>query len=154
VIIGLMADRLGEADARKGFVLDGYPRTVPQAEALDRFLDEHGLSLDRVVVFDLPDDVLVERLTGRRVCRDCGRNYHVTFSPSRRGGRCEHCDGELYRRRDDEPDTVRRRLAVYVRDTRPLVDHYRRQGRVETVSAVGTVDAVAAAILQVTEGGR
>lgn len=154
VIIGLVAERLGQADARKGFVLDGYPRTVPQAEALDRFLDEHGLRLDRVVVFDLPEETLMERLTGRRVCRACGRNYHVTFSPSAGGDRCEHCGGELYQRSDDEADTVRRRLAVYARDTRPLVDYYRRQGRVETVSAVGTVDEVAAAILQATEDGR
>jgi len=153
VIIGLMAERLGQADARKGFVLDGYPRTVVQAEALDRLLVEHG-HLDRVVVFDLPEAALVERLTGRRVCRDCGRNYHVTFSPSARGDRCEHCGGELYQRSDDAADTVRRRLAVYARDTRPLVDHYRRQARVETVSAAGTVDEVFAAILRATEGGR
>jgi adenylate kinase len=154
VIIGLVAERLGQTDARKGFVLDGYPRTVAQAEALDRFLGEYGLSLDRVVVFDLPEATLVERLTGRRVCRGCGRNYHVTFSPSARGDRCEHCGGELYQRSDDEADTVQRRLAVYARDTRPLVDYYRRQARVETVAAGGTLDEVAAAILRATEGGR
>jgi adenylate kinase len=154
VIIDLVAERLGQADARKGFVLDGYPRTVAQAEALDRFLGEHGLALDRVVVFDLPEAALVERLTGRRVCRGCGRNYHVTFSPSARGDRCEHCGGELYQRSDDEADTVQRRLAVYARDTRPLVDYYRRQARVETVAAGGTLDEVAAAILRATEGGR
>jgi adenylate kinase len=154
VIIGLVAERLGQTDARKGFVLDGYPRTVAQAEALDRFLGEYGLSLDRVVVFDLPEATLVERLTGRRVCRGCGRNYHVTLSPSARGDRCEHCGGELYQRSDDEADTVRRRLAVYARDTRPLEDYYRRQARVETIAAGGTVDEVAAAILRATEGGR
>jgi adenylate kinase len=154
VMIGLVAQRLGQPDARKGFVLDGFPRTAPQAAALDRLLDEHGLPLDCVVLFEIADAELVQRLTGRRVCRHCGRNYHLVFSPPAEPGRCDACGGELYQRSDDEEATVRRRLAVYARDTRPLVEHYRGRGLLETIPAGGSVDEVLDAVVRVTERGR
>jgi adenylate kinase len=154
VIIGLAGETLDRPEARKGFVLDGFPRTLAQAEALDRLLEERGVGLDRVVLFRIDDAELVERLTGRRVCRQCGRNYHVTFSPPARPGACDACGGELYQRTDDEEATVRRRLAVYQRDTRPLVEYYRGRGLLAEIAAGGSVDAVFDAVLKATEGGR
>ena len=154
VIIGLVAERLAQPAARKGFVLDGFPRTPAQAEALARLLEAEGLRLDRVVLLEIGDEELVPRLTGRRVCRSCGRNYHVRFAPPTVAGRCDVCGGELYQRSDDEEATVRRRLQVYARETQPLVEHYRRQGLVETISAAGAVDEVLARLVRVTEQGR
>jgi adenylate kinase len=154
VIIGLVRERLAQPDGRKGFVLDGFPRTTAQAAALDQLLAAEGTPLDRVVLFRLDDEELVARLTGRRVCRSCGRNYHVTFSPPRVPGRCDACAGELYQRSDDEEATVRRRLAVYARDTRPLVDYYRKRGLLTTISGAGTMDAVHAELVEATEGPR
>jgi adenylate kinase len=154
VIIGLVRERLAQPDGRKGFVLDGFPRTVTQAEALDQLLEAEGSPLHRVVLFQLADEELVTRLTGRRVCRGCGRNYHVTFSPPRVAGQCDACQGELYQRTDDEEATVRRRLAVYARDTRPLVEYYRRRGLLTTISGAGTMDAILAALVSATEGPR
>jgi adenylate kinase len=154
VIIGLVGERLAQSDAGKGFVLDGFPRTEAQARALDALLAEHGVVLDRVVLFDIAEADLLRRLTGRRVCRSCGRNYHLAFSPAAVPGRCDACGGELIQRTDDQEDTVRRRLAVYDRDTRPVVEHYRRRGLVQTIAAEGSVDAVAEAVLAATERGR
>ena len=154
VIIGLVRERLAQPDGRKGFVLDGFPRTVTQAEALDQLLEAEGSPLHRVVLFQLADEELVTRLTGRRVCRGCGRNYHVKFSPPRVAGQCDACQGELYQRTDDEEATVRRRLAVYARDTRPLIEYYRQRGLLTTISGTGTMDAILAALVSATEGPR
>jgi adenylate kinase len=154
VIIGLVRERLGQPDGRKGFVLDGFPRTAAQAAALDQLLETEGTPLDRVVLFQIADEDVVARLTGRRVCRRCGRNYHVTLSPPRTPGFCDHCGGELYQRTDDEEATVRRRQAVYTRDTRPLVDYYQQRGLLTTISGGGTVDAVHADLVRAAEGAR
>jgi len=154
VIIGLIAERLGEADARKGFVLDGFPRTVGQAEALDRLLADHEMALDRVVEFRVPEEELVTRLAGRRVCRQCGRNYHEVFSPPAQPGRCDACGGEVYQRSDDAEAKVRHRLTVFARDTAPLIDYYRRRGLLESLSGSGPVASVFAALLEATERGR
>ena len=154
VIIGLVRERLAQPDGRKGFVLDGFPRTPAQAEALDRLLEGEGAPLERVVLFELDDEDLVARLGGRLVCRSCGRNYHLRLSPPRVPGRCDACGGELYQRADDDEATIRRRLAVYLRDTRPLVDYYRRRGLLATISGGGTVDAVHAELVRATEGPR
>jgi adenylate kinase len=154
VIIGLVRERLAQPDGRKGFVLDGFPRTTAQAAALDRLLEAEGTPLDRVVLFELADAEVVTRLSGRRVCRNCGRNYHVGFSPPRLPGRCDVCEGELCQRSDDEEATVRRRLAVYAGDTRPLVDYYRKCGLLTTISGAGTMDGVHADLVKATEGPR
>jgi adenylate kinase len=154
VIIGMVRERLGQPDGRKGFVLDGFPRTAAQAEALDLLLDAEGTPLDRVVLIELSDEELAARLTGRRVCGSCGRNYHVAFSPPKTAGRCDHCGGALTQRADDEEATVRRRLAVYARDTRPLIDYYRGRGLLTTISGAGTMDTVHAALVGATEGPR
>ena len=154
VIIGLVRERFAQPDGRKGFVLDGFPRTAAQAEALDQLLEAEGTPLDRVVLFQVDDEELVARLSGRLVCARCGRNYHVRFSPPRVAGRCDACGGELSQRTDDEEATVRRRLAVYARDTRPLVDYYRRRGLLTTISAAGTMDTVHADLVEALEGPR
>lgn len=154
VMIGLVGDCLARREARKGFVLDGFPRTVTQAEALDRLLEDRGLRLDRALLFELGEAELVRRLTGRRVCRTCGRNYHVTSALPAREGICDGCGGAIYQRSDDEETTVRRRLRVYERDTQPLVEYYRRRGLLEAISGEGTVDEVFAAVLRATESGR
>ena len=154
VIVGLAAERLALPDARKGFVLDGFPRTVAQAEALDRLLLEWGVTLDWVVLFRIAEGDLVTRLTGRRVCRQCGRNYHVAFSPPARDGACDGCGGALYQRSDDQEETVRRRLAVYERDTQPLVAYYRRRGLLAEIPGGGGISEVFAAVLWATEQAR
>jgi adenylate kinase len=154
VIIGLVADVLVRPEAAKGFVLDGFPRTRAQAEALDRLLHERDLSLDWVLLFRVGEAELVRRLTGRRVCRRCGHTHHLVFSPPARPGICDVCGGELVQRKDDEEGTVRRRLEVYERDTRPLVEYYRGQGLVEEIPAEGSVDQVAEAVVRRLEEPR
>ena len=154
VIIGLVRERLAQPDGRKGFVLDGFPRTPAQAEALDQLLEAESTPLERVVLFAIADEELVARLSGRLVCRNCGRNYHRTLSPSRAPDRCDACGSELYQRPDDDEATVRRRLAVYARDTRPLVEYYRTRGLLTTISGAGTMDVVHADLVRATEGPR
>ena len=142
VIVGMIADRLAQPDAKRGFILDGFPRTIGQAEALGRLLDSLGQPLDRVFFFDVPEAELLRRLTGRRVCGVCGATYHVTSAPSRRPGICDRCDGQLYQRADDSEDTVRNRLAVYATQTAPLLEYYRQRGVLTPVPAEGSIDAI------------
>ncbi len=130
VIIGIMRARLGEPDAQRGFLLDGFPRTIEQAEALDGMLADAGRALSCVLLLDVPEEELVQRLSGRRMCRGCGANYNVIFSPPKRAGVCDVCGGELYQRSDDNEETVRNRLAVYRRQTEPLVGYYEEHGLV------------------------
>ncbi len=135
--IELVQDRLAQADARKGYILDGFPRTIPQAEALARFS-----TIDRVVNFDIPDLSVVERLSGRRVCRGCGANYHVLFQKPAKAGVCDACGGELYTRDDDKEEAIQKRLEVYRAQTAPLIDYYRTKGLLSDVDARPLVDEV------------
>jgi adenylate kinase len=146
VMIWLIAERLDQPDARRGFILDGFPRTIPQAEALDRRLAERGETLDRVIFFDVPEAELLRRLTGRRACPACQATYHLATHPPRRPGICDRCGAALVQRPDDSESTVRTRLKVYAEQTAPLLDHYRRRGRLATVPGVGAVETVRAAI--------
>jgi len=146
VVIGIVADRLAEPDARGGFVLDGFPRTVAQAEALDRLLKDRGLELDRVIVFEVSQEEILRRLTGRRVCKQCGRPFHLVTSPPRVAGVCDRCGGELGQRADDSEEVVRERIAVYAKQTSPLLDCYRSRGLLVPVAGEGAPDAVAARI--------
>jgi len=130
VIIGIMRARLGEPDARRGFLLDGFPRTIEQAEALDEMLADSGRALTGVLLLDVPEEELVQRLSGRRMCRSCGANYNVIFNPPATEGVCDVCGGELYQRSDDNEETVRNRLAVYRRQTAPLIGYYEAHGLV------------------------
>jgi adenylate kinase len=127
VIVGVVAERLEEDDTRDGFVLDGFPRTIPQAEALDRRLEQMGRRLNAALLIEVPDDVLIQRISGRRVCPD-GHVYHVDFDPPREDGKCDQDGKELEQRSDDAPDKVRRRLEVYHDQTSPLVDYYDERG--------------------------
>lgn len=126
VVVGIVRDRLQEADCNNGFILDGFPRTVAQADALQASLQQMGKDLDRVISLDVDAEALVERLTGRRTCKDCGRGYHVTFDPSREEGKCDACGGTLFQRDDDQEETIRKRLQVYADQTSPLISYYRK----------------------------
>ena len=154
VILRMIGDRLSESDATAGFILDGFPRNLAQAEALVRVLKDLGQALDAVVYFDVTEPELLRRLTGRRVCRQCGATYHLVSASPARPGVCDRCGGELYQRDDDQEQTVKRRLDVYARQTAPLLDHYRGQGLLTTVDAQGAIDMVRAAIRRVVEARR
>jgi adenylate kinase len=153
VIVDLIEERLQEADAADGFILDGFPRTLPQAEALSRLLAGLGQPLNRVIFFDVAEAELLRRLTGRRVCRQCGSTFHLTSAPPRRPGVCDACGGELYQREDDGEATVRRRLEVYGRQTQPLLDYYRQRDLLTTVAGEGDVEAVRDAVRRASEAG-
>jgi adenylate kinase len=137
VVVGIIRERLAEPDAARGFLLDGFPRTLEQAGALDDMLAAAGRGLTHVVVLDVPEAELIERLSGRRMCRSCGKGYHVVFDPPRVSGVCDACGGELYQRADDNEETVRNRLVVYGDQTEPLVAYYTGRGLVRTVHGGG-----------------
>ncbi len=146
VVIGLIAERLQKPDAKHGFILDGFPRTIPQAEGLDHLLKDLGQSIERVVFFEVGERELLRRLTGRRVCPKCGGTFHVAFAPPKTEGRCDHCSSELVQREDDREATVRRRLEVYAQQTALLLDHYRDRHLLSAVPGEGDVTAVRRAI--------
>ena len=146
VILRMVAERFRQPDAANGFILDGFPRTIAQADGLAAMLRDLGQSLDGVIYFDVSEPELVRRLTGRRLCRQCQTPYHVVSAPPKREGVCDKCGGELYQRVDDSEATVRTRLQVYETQTAPLLDYYRRQGLLRTVSGEGTVDKIRQAL--------
>ena len=148
VVIGLVDERLAREDAVQGWVLDGFPRTVAQAEALDQLLRRRGVEIDRVIFLDVAGDELWRRLTGRRVCRRCGTAFHLVSGPPAVPGRCDRCGGELYQREDDAADAVTRRLEVYATQTAPLLDYYRRRNVLTEVAGGGRVEEVTEAIRQ------
>lgn len=143
VVIDLIRERAEAPEVRRGYILDGFPRTMVQLEAAERFLGEAGMVPDAWLFIDVPESVIEERILGRRTCTSCQASWHVTFNPSPRGEQCGRCGGELGRRADDAPDKLRTRLEAYRRDTVPVIDHLRAQGRLRTVEA-GTLgpDAV------------
>ena len=142
VIIGIVEERLSKPDAKEGFLLDGFPRTVPQAEALAALLEKHSIPLDAVLAFEGEEDTLVRRLSGRRVCGSCAATYHVDNAPPKVEDVCDICSGKLIVRDDDKPEAIRNRLQVYARSTAPLLDYYRERGQLLTVDASGTATEV------------
>ncbi|NGO41002.1 adenylate kinase [Streptomyces ureilyticus] len=143
VTIGMARDRMEQPDAVNGFLLDGFPRNVSQAEALDQALKADAVELDAVLDLEVPEDEVVKRIAGRRICRrDSSHVFHVVYSPAKKEGVCDACGGELYQRDDDSEETVRRRLEVYHTQTEPIIDYYRAQGLVVTISALGKVEEV------------
>ena len=129
VVIGIIQDRLAQPDCQHGFILDGFPRTIPQAEALDRM----GVVIDRVIDIEVDDDVIAQRVSGRRVCQGCGASYHVDYKQPAQEGVCDRCGDTLVQRKDDHPDTVQERLQVYHEQTEPLKHYYSQQGKLYVV---------------------
>ncbi|NHM25519.1 adenylate kinase [Desulfofundulus sp. TPOSR] len=134
VVVGMVRDRLQKPDCAKGFLLDGFPRTLAQAQALDDTLQTMGIQLDAVINIAVPRDKLMARLTGRRVCRGCGASYHILFNPPRVEGKCNSCGGELYQRSDDNEEAVSNRLDVYEAQTQPLIDYYAGKGLLKNIN--------------------
>lgn len=144
IVIGILKDRIAEPDAQNGFILDGFPRTVPQAEALDKL----GVNIDKVIEIDVPDETIKQRLSGRRVCLDCGATYHVDYKPSKVEGVCDVCGKPIVIRKDDEPETVLSRLKTYHEVTAPLKDYYAKQGKLVSVKGRESVQETTAAVLE------
>ncbi|MGQ9670914.1 MAG: adenylate kinase [Desulfosoma sp.] len=142
VVVGLVKERIQQQDCKKGYMLDGFPRNVSQAETLDGMLKELGQKIDHVVCIDVPDQELVQRLTGRRTCRECGAGFHVIFDPPKKEGVCDKCGGQLYQRDDDNEATVTSRLKVYADQTRPLIDYYEKQGKLRKINGLGSIDEI------------
>lgn len=147
LVVDLVVDRLGQEDAKKGYVLDGFPRTIPQAEALDAALSEKGEAMDYAVDVEVPDAAIIERMSGRRSCSQCGASYHVAFNPPKAEGVCDSCSGALILREDDKPETVAKRLSVYHEQTQPLIDYYTAKGIQKAVDGTKGVDEVFDAII-------
>jgi adenylate kinase len=148
VVIAIIEERLKGQDCQEGFILDGFPRTVPQAEALDHVLDQTKLAIDHVVYFEVPEENLVKRLSGRRVCRSCSANYNIYFNPPAKDGVCQKCGGELYQRIDDQEETIRKRLRVYQEQTKPLIGFYREKNRLICIDGSGAMDLIFNSLLQ------
>jgi adenylate kinase len=147
VVIAIIKERLSEDDCQKGFVLDGFPRTVPQAEALDQM----SVQIDRVIDIEVTDEKIMQRLSGRRVCEKCGASYHVEYKPSAVAGACDKCDGKTVQRKDDHPDTIKERLNVYHEQTEPLKDYYAKTGKLKIVEGQEEVKDTTALTLKTLE---
>ncbi|MEK7713556.1 MAG: adenylate kinase [Deltaproteobacteria bacterium] len=142
VVIGIVKERLKRGDCGRGYILDGFPRTIPQAEALSSFLNDYGCPISAVIDMRVPKEYLVKRISGRRVCRSCGAAYHMEFSPSKNGDKCDKCNGVLFQRDDDRADILIKRLETYeARDT-PLAEYYKKNGLLKTVNGMGDIEAI------------
>ena len=154
IVVGIVRDKLGEPACARGFFLDGFPRTVPQAEELGRMLEGRGSQLDRVVNVMVPREKVVKRLTGRRTCPKCQAVFHVDFAPPARAGRCDRCGGELVQRTDDKRGTVEARLKVYEEQTEPLIHYYRQKALLSDVDGSGPVEEVQRRFVEVLDAHR
>lgn len=152
VTIGIVRERLAKDDCMKGFILDGFPRTVEQADALDGILKDLGLSLTRVLNINVPAADLIERATGRRICKKCGATYHVKFNPPKKEGVCDACGGELFQRADDTAETMKNRLSVYEASTKPLIDYYEKAGVYTEVDGRQAIEKVTADLISALKG--
>jgi adenylate kinase len=151
IVVGIVQDRLKTSACNGGFILDGFPRTVPQAEALEGALDEMQRGIDHVVSIEVDREELIRRLTGRRTCRKCGAMYHLIFDPPRKEGMCNACGGELYQRDDDKEETIRARLVVYEKQTAPLIEYYRKRGLLRSIHGVGEIEQIFREIVKAIE---
>lgn len=144
LVIGILKERLAKDDCKAGFILDGFPRTVPQAEALDRM----GIVIDKVIDLEVSDEAITKRMSGRRVCESCGASYHLEFKPSEEEGVCDKCGGKTVQRKDDHPDTVKERLEVYHAQTEPLKGYYQKTGKLAIVEGQDEVSETTALVLK------
>jgi adenylate kinase len=151
VVIGIIEDRLMQRDCGKGFLLDGFPRTVAQADALERMLGKRGLVIDHVINIEIEMEELVKRLRGRSTCSRCGAMYHLLFNPPKKEGVCDQCGGSLYQRDDDKEETIRSRFEVYSQQTEPVIQYYASKGLVRSINGVGHMDDIFHRILEVIE---
>ena len=149
LVVDLVVDRVQQDDCKNGYVLDGFPRTIPQAEALDKALAEFGDKIDYAIDVNVPDENIVKRMGGRRACVGCGATYHLVYAPTKTEGICDVCGKELILRDDDKPKTVQKRLNVYHEQTRPLIDYYTKAGILKTVDGTVDINDVFAAIVEI-----
>lgn len=145
----LVMDRIGQEDCKNGFVLDGFPRTIPQAEALDAALEKINEKMDYAIDVDVPDENIVKRMSGRRACLNCGATYHIVSIPTKVEGICDRCGSQVVLREDDKPETVQKRLEVYHEQTQPLIEYYKKQGILKTVDGVQPMEDVFGAIVEI-----
>ncbi len=154
VVVGIVEERLAKPDCSKGFILDGFPRTVVQADALKKTLDGMDKKIEHVVAITVKKEELLERITGRRICRQCGKGFHTAFDPPKQDGKCDDCGGELYQRDDDSEETMRKRLDVYEQQTAPLIAYYGNESLLRTVNGTGSIEEIQQKILASITGGK
>ncbi|ADV06418.1 adenylate kinase [Staphylococcus pseudintermedius] len=151
VTVGIVKERISEDDAKKGFLLDGFPRTIEQAEALNSILEELGRTIDAVVNIEVPEEELMNRLTGRRICETCGTTYHLVFNPPKVEGICDIDGGKLYQREDDNPETVANRLEVNVKQSKPILEFYNQKGLLKNIDGSKHIDEVTSDVIEILE---
>lgn len=149
VVIGIVKERLKQKDCENGFILDGFPRTIAQAEALDRIMAEFGKRIDAVININVPEEEVVRRIVNRRICKKCGAIYHLIYDPPKKSGICDKCGGELYQRDDDKEAIVRERFGIYKKNTEPLIDYYKKKGILYDVDGTKDIEKVKAEILSI-----
>lgn len=153
LVVAIVEDRLKKEDCKNGFLLDGFPRTLPQAEALDNVLKDMNVTLNKVINIEVAKEKLIQRAVGRRICRQCATAYHVDFNPPEKEGICDKCGGELYQRADDTEETISKRIEVYLKDTKPLIKYYQDQDILVTIDGEKDIKEVSKAVVQ-TLGGE
>lgn len=154
VVVGIVEERLAKPDCGKGFILDGFPRTVKQADALSGMLGALGKTINHVISINVDKEELLERITGRRTCRNCGKGFHVRFDPPKVNGKCDECGGELYQRDDDSEGTMRNRLDVYEEQTAPLIAYYAKESLLRGISGIGSIDEIQTRLLSILEDSK
>jgi adenylate kinase len=152
IVLGLVEERVKQADCKSGFILDGFPRNTAQAEALDKMLNDLKMPLDSALSVDVPKDDLMKRLTGRRTCKSCQQMYNIYYSPPKKEGICDKCGGELFQRDDDKEATIKKRLDVYDASTAPLIDYYKKKGILKSVMGVGSIDEIFNKVCNILQG--
>jgi len=152
LVVDLVKDRLSKDDCKEGFLLDGFPRTIEQAKALDKELEKMNQKLDKVINIKVSEDILVERIVGRRICKDCKATYHVKFNPPQKKGVCDKCGGELYQRDDDKEETVQKRINVYNEQTQPLIDYYKKKDLILNINGEQEINKVLEDIINNLKG--
>lgn len=154
IVLGLVEERVKQADCKSGYILDGFPRNTAQAEALDKMLNDLRMPLDSALSVDVPKDDLMKRLTGRRTCKKCQQMYNIYYSPPKKEGVCDKCGGELFQRGDDKEETIKKRLDVYDAQTAPLIDYYSKKGILKSVTGTGSIDDIFKKVCNILEGKR